>query len=364
MTQEAVAAHLGIPRSAVSEIESARREVSAVELFALARLYGESMEQLLGLAEHPSEEEQVMLRATSVTPEGRAQLNRFVHLCVTYRQLEEWAGELRESELRAVRSILSTFEQAHALADQERKRLELGNAPAHQLLEVLEERVGIKVLALELEDAVSGASLQSARFGPAILLNGTHTPGRRVFTLAHEYFHLLTQGRVARSKGQQSLHVCEAQPPGVKKDRAEQLADQFAGRLLLPPEHFVEQLRLLRGEDGTIAQLDLVGLARYFGVSVQAVFVELAVLKLVPWEVTKQAYADPELQDAILRFGGEQSLEPVRFRRLAVKAFLAERISRSRLAELLEVNVADVEDEVRRYGGGDARRGRRIALSR
>ena len=43
-----------------------------------------------------------------------------------------------------------------------------------------------------------------------------------------------------------------------------------------------------------------------------------------------------------------------RFKRLAVKAHLAEQISRSRLAELLDVNIADVDREVRRFGGEEA----------
>lgn len=42
ITQEQVAEHLGIPRSAVSEMEAGKRDISASELFALARLFGES----------------------------------------------------------------------------------------------------------------------------------------------------------------------------------------------------------------------------------------------------------------------------------------------------------------------------------
>jgi len=70
------------------------------------------------------------------------------------------------------------------------------------------------------------------------------------------------------------------------------------------------------------------------------------------------------LRDEILRTGGEQVPEPKRFRRLAVKAYLAERISRARLAELLDINIAEVEDEVRRFGGEDASRGVKVSLPR
>ena len=365
MTQRAVAQQLGIPRSAVSEIETGRRELSAVELFELARLFGEPMEHLLGLAEHAPEEDLVMLRAETVTPSTRAELRRFVSLCHEYRQLEEWAGEAREPDLRSVREVLSTYEQARALAAQERKRLDLGATPAHRLLMVLEEQVRVKVLFLEVNKAISGAAVTSARFGPAILVNRRHSAGRRAFTLAHEYFHLLTRGRVARSRGAQAVHLCEARAPDGGKDRGEQLADQFAAELLMPSEHFVERIRELVGDDRTIDIVDLIGVARYFGVSVHAVFVRMAALRMVTWGTAKQAYEDPEVQEEILkRGGGEQAPEPMRFKRLGVKAFLAGQISRGRLAELLDVNVADVQQELSRFGGEDASRGVRVSLPR
>jgi Zn-dependent peptidase ImmA (M78 family) len=160
------------------------------------------------------------------------------------------------------------------------------------------------------------------------------------------------------------LHLCEGQNPNAKKDRGEQLADQFAGRLLLHPTHFVERLKLLQRTDGTIDKLDFVGLAHYFGVSVQSVFVELAVLKLVPWQTAKEAYKDPALQERILTGEKEHGQEPLRFRRLAAKAFAGGHISRGRLAELLGINVADVAGQLRQLGVGRGDGGIRVALPR
>ena len=148
MTQELVAERLGIPRSAVSELETGRREVSALELFELSRLFGEPMEHLLGASAHVPEEELFMLRAEAVDALAKAELQRFVARCVDYQRLEEWTNEVRTPDLRQPRAILATYPQARALADEERKRLDLGLTPAHQLLVVLEDRVGIKVLSL------------------------------------------------------------------------------------------------------------------------------------------------------------------------------------------------------------------------
>jgi Zn-dependent peptidase ImmA (M78 family)/DNA-binding XRE family transcriptional regulator len=362
LTQDEVAKALGIARSAVSDIESGKRQVSASELVALSRVLGQPMDALVAEAQATAGDDLVLLRASAVGPATRAQLERWTRWAETYRELEECVDEARAADLRPAGHVLSTFEHAHRLADEERKRLDLGHAPGHQLLSALEERVGVKVAFMDLDDSLSGASMTSARSGASIVVNRQHVAGRRAFTLAHEYFHLLTHGRVARARGEQPLHVCEAQAPDAPKDRGEQLADQFAGRLLLPPEHFIERLQLLRKDDGTIDRADLVGLARYFGVSVQAVFVQLAVQRLVSWDLANAAYRDPVLSDRIVEYAGAEGEEPSRFRRLAVKAFLAECISRERLAELLEVNLADVEGELGKYGAQGEGGGVRVAL--
>jgi hypothetical protein len=54
---------------------------------------------------------------------------------------------------------------------------------------------------------------------------------------------------------------------------------------------------------GVISKLDLLGLARHFGVSVQAVFVDLARLRLVSWGLARRAGEDPGIRDEILRVG-------------------------------------------------------------
>jgi Zn-dependent peptidase ImmA (M78 family) len=364
MTQETVAANLKIPRSAVSEIETGQRELSAVELLQLSRLFGEPMEHLLGTSAHEPDEELVMLRAEAVDAPARAELRRFVARCADYQQLEEWTGSVRTPELRQLRAILSAYPQARTLADEERQRFDLGVTPAHQLLVVLEDRVGIKVLTQPIGPHLSGASVQSERFGPAILLNSTNTPQRQIFTLAHEYFHLLTRGRVKGSKGAQPVHLCEPPKPGVSRDAGEELANQFAAQLLVPPQHFVDQIKQLVEDRKTLSNSDLIALAHYFGVSVTAIVTRMAMLNMIPGKVAREAYKDPELRQSVKAQAGEQVLEPTRFKRLAVKAYLAEHISRSRLAELLDVNTADVDREVTRFGGEEAGRDVRFVMPR
>lgn len=350
LSQAEVAKQLKIARSAVSLIETGRRDVTALELYRLSRILGVSMEELLGV-ERQAEGEELMYRAERLEPAAGAALTEFRGWCREYRRLEEWAGEVRDG-VRAVDYPLTTQRQAMALADEERRRLDLGATPGRGLLEAL-EGLGIKVWVRSLPDSISGASLRSEEFGSAIVVNADHSPGRQVFTLAHEYFHLLTQHAVPGSSGFGG-QVCAVGLLGPGRSRGERLADVFAGHLLLPPDEFIGQLQQLRRPDGSISRFDLIGLARRFGVSVQAVFVGLARLRLVPWELAREAYSDSELQDEILRVGGEVVLEPRRLWRLAFKAYQGRRITRARLGELLGLGPDQVDEYLRAWGSRKA----------
>jgi Zn-dependent peptidase ImmA (M78 family)/DNA-binding XRE family transcriptional regulator len=343
LTQEEVAARVGLTRQAVNEIENAKRGISAFELHALAKLYGEPMERLLGVEEE-TEEERVLLRAVEVAPEARAALHRFVERCREYHELEEWCGEPGKSELRPPTQPISSFAEAEALARDERQRLGLGEAPARELSRVLEEKVGVKVFCEPLGAGVAGASIRG-RFGPAILVNNADFPARRNWTLAHEYFHLLTFGLVPNSRGPEPVSVCEAGATGTGKDRAEVLADIFTAEFLVPREALHERLRPLLSEK-RVSKEDLVRLADYFGVSAQALLWRLKTVYGLKRAAVTSLHEDPEFLYLARTLRTDYETEPpqgsARFAALAIKAARKGEISRSRLAELLGVNVASV----------------------
>ena len=66
-SQEEVAGHLGVPRSAISLMESGARRVSAEELGRLAKLYQTTMESLAGHGQEASQPESVRLLARAAT---------------------------------------------------------------------------------------------------------------------------------------------------------------------------------------------------------------------------------------------------------------------------------------------------------
>jgi transcriptional regulator with XRE-family HTH domain len=82
LKQEQVARHLGIPRSALSNIEAGQRKVDALELARLAKLYQRPVSWFTGESaivghEFPAEVAHVARAAASLSSQDRQELARF-----------------------------------------------------------------------------------------------------------------------------------------------------------------------------------------------------------------------------------------------------------------------------------------------
>ncbi len=77
-TQEEVSGVLGIPRTSVHAMETGKRNVSAIELRRLSRLYRQSVEWLLGEEIAPVAADSALYRATTnLSEDDKAQVLRF-----------------------------------------------------------------------------------------------------------------------------------------------------------------------------------------------------------------------------------------------------------------------------------------------
>lgn len=77
-TQEEVSGVLGIPRTSVHAIERGKRNVSAIELRRLSRLYSQSVEWLLGEETVVIAADKALYRATTnLSEDDKAQVLRF-----------------------------------------------------------------------------------------------------------------------------------------------------------------------------------------------------------------------------------------------------------------------------------------------
>lgn len=79
-SQEEVASYVGVPRTAVTQMENGQRGVDALELTRLARLFKCSVEDLTGAGPKKKDNEAIAMvaRATaSLTQEDQAEVLRF-----------------------------------------------------------------------------------------------------------------------------------------------------------------------------------------------------------------------------------------------------------------------------------------------
>ena len=123
----------------------------------------------------------------------------------------------------------SAFEDAWDAAESLIETWNLGSRPATVLPRIAEERLGILILHVDMQDAsISGAACHLPEFN-TILVNRRGAGRASIFDFAHELFHLLTW-QTTMPPG----HIDTGQPAGNKAKRIERLADNFAGALLMP----------------------------------------------------------------------------------------------------------------------------------
>lgn len=229
LTQETASAALGLLRSAISLMESGQRQVSTLELTRLAELYGRPVEWFVN-PNSPCAREDPVVALFRAEPglQGEA-VQRCMRLLREGASLRRLTGaraaiSLPRYELPPPRSVGQAIDQGQHVAEQERRRLGLGNAPV-KVPETLAHQ-NIWAAALPLPAAISGLFLSSPDFGLAILANLAQAPVRRRFSFAHEHGHALMDRDALATVT--STHNA--------KTRTEQRANAFAAAFLMPEE--------------------------------------------------------------------------------------------------------------------------------
>ena len=345
-SQAFVAERLGVPRPAISLIESGQRSVSGVEVAKLAELYGRTIGSFFGENGTSSEdnEEQIIEYYRAAIPArsiNRARVARAITWFKEYARLEEDAfGEQRYDVPLYPAPRGNAVSQGEYLADQERHRLKLGTAPILSLIDLLEQQ-GVKVLRQRLSSAsqVSGSYFFSAGLGPCVVINSSELPSRQRFTTAHEYAHFLIE-RATRPGD-----VCVTTR---HREVAEMRANSFAAAFLLPAAGIEEFLTNRSIQRNQVDAEQVIHLMYHFRVSYRATLWRLFNLSWITVEQRRQleaispgalarvlGYADHEL--------GATEHEPDRFRGVAIKAWRVGRLSLADLARHLQLPQQEVQ---------------------
>lgn len=233
LTQAQVARDLGFKdRQTLAAIEAGQRKITADELVRALDIFKLDLDfftdslRLVGegsfnwRADRETE--------ASLLDQFEDKAGRWIAL---YRKLGEQARETKNPlQPRLALTGKSSFERAWDAAEALVQAWELANIPALGLEAAVKEHLGALVLYVDAPAGVSGAACQLPGLN-TILINRKEPEGRRHFDLAHETFHLLTWEQMT-PEHRESING-DYRGKGRQK-RIEQLADNFAGALLMP----------------------------------------------------------------------------------------------------------------------------------
>lgn len=368
LTQDAAAERLRLARSAIAQIELGNRSVGGLELDTLADLYGRDIRDMLADKFRDADPLAALFRANgdlTSRPETAEALVQCVKVGRELTDLERLVGLDRDVAsavrygLPQPRSKWEAIRQGVAVAEQERRRLGLGEAPIADIAELLETQ-GVRTALIDLPDEVSGLMFTDREIGPFVAVNKSEHEHRLAFSFAHEYAHVLldrdAEGTSISRASQRNTFV-------------EVRANSFAANLLMP-EAGVRGFLATMGKgsatrlyaeapfgdeeaesfEGRVASgheiglHDVVLLAHHFGVSRAVALFRLRNVKLVT-EREFEALSDQERQGRgsalakhlkLAQPGRAKARQHFhqRFLGLALEAYRRDAITRRKLCEL------------------------------
>ena len=329
-------------RQTISTIETGARRVTAQELLLAGEKLGVPLEYFTDPFRLEGES-RFSWRQTGVPPERLLEYERISSRWIgAYRTLAPQVGR----QTRLVRPSLgltrrSRFEDAIQAGERFAAEFELGEVPGDRLVEAMEGALGILVLMVDAEEGISGAACRLPELD-AVLIARREIAGRRHFDLAHELFHVLTW------EAMPPKHVEEAVETGG--DRVEQLANNFAAAVLMPPSALARFGRWGKlNADALVRRLNLA--ATKLKVTSSALRWRLVALGELP------AAAAREIPEASLRNNG--GMEPASappplfskpFAEVLGMAIEQGRVSERRAARLLDAAVEEVPDLLGAHG--------------
>ncbi len=303
-TQEDLAKWLGVSRAGIAQMEAGDKEIDSIVLERIADFFGCSPLAFF-------EDESVTADAFSILFRANADLQDSTELRECVSDCLKLGREV--TGLKKILDIESGFclpilyemntpankweavEQGNRIAEQERKRLDLGDLPVTNLVMHL-ENLGICTGEHEMPSDVSGFTMLDSASGAFIFVNRNNTGVRKRFSYAHEYGHVvMDSGRaVSVSRISESDSLLEVR------------ANAFAASFLMPSEgcHRMirqfgkgasarEEVTVYDGEDSltvnkrniksdqAIQLYDAARLAFYFSVSLRSMIYRLKNLKYI-----------------------------------------------------------------------------------
>jgi transcriptional regulator with XRE-family HTH domain len=270
LSQGAFARGAGLSSEYISKLEAGKRTPSFATLSRIAAYLNKEISYFFEEKESGFEglrqiEEEDKLR--------RPFLKRFRRYCEDYLHLEQVAG--RRLELGPVYSHVSP----ERMADEERRRLGLGNEPIRDIFFLCESN-GCRIFRMPVpeEYKVAGVFVYlEAREAAFALINSGQTLGQQAFVAAHEYGHYLKDRYESPVIDNPDVFVSEY--VSLYHPR-EQFAQSFAACFMISPAK-VKEIVKKDLHSHRISFEQVLYLKRYFGVSTPAMLQALRNLDLI-----------------------------------------------------------------------------------
>jgi Zn-dependent peptidase ImmA (M78 family)/transcriptional regulator with XRE-family HTH domain len=339
-TQQDAAEALGISRPTYIAIEKGERPVQPHELIRLAQLYGRSVHELLRhrppIRDFVPHFRGAAAEAYEVNPELDESTRLLQRLADDYLELEEKCGSPLPRNYPTLYNISGRdpVEAAEEVASAERNRLGLGDGPVTNLRDLLEADVGLRIFYIGLPARISGLFVYGEELGGCIAIQRKHPPGRRLWSLCHEYAHFL----VHRYEPEVTILRTD-----IRSSRKERFADSFAKAFLMPALGLRRRFYDLVRSGGQLTPAALINLADLYGVSFEALLLRLEDLRLIPvgtWQRLKDSKFHVKEAQSLLGLGSnpDETMLPRRYMGLAVRAYEDGQLSEGELVDILHTD--------------------------
>ncbi len=235
---------------------------------------------------------------------------------------------------------LSTSEAAENIAIEERTRLGLHDGQIPLLRDILEQDVGLRIFYYPFPGKFSAIYLYDEQVGGCIAVNSNHQEDRRRWSLAHDYGHFLTYRQKPTAFIEDGYQ---------RKPESERLADDFATFFLMPTNGLVKRFNDIRKLKETVKLGDLLNLAHFYGVSVEAMLRRLEDLRLLQTGFAEKLRSsnfkvrEAQQQLGLTPLQARDQKFPLRYQYLALEALEGELISEAQFAQFLEVDRLEVK---------------------
>ena len=264
-----------------------------------------------------------------------------VQQCIEkYVEIENITGDEPKFDAFFNNIVVKKAEDARLVANELRKKWNLGDGPISQPMVMLEEH-GVKVIEVEEDPELFDGTSTIVEGLPVVVLNKcesfrpeskhTFSPERRNLTLFHELGH-------------QIMNI----PDDISDKEKENLCNVFANEMLIPSKTF---LNIFGNKRQAITIVELKDVQLNYGISARALMMkahQLGVInksRYVGFCIKMNDPANERLRKTL--DGSSMPAEHTsRYERLVFRALSSETITTSKAAEMLDISVSELRDKL------------------